>query len=314
MADRGQLVERVTRGALDRLLEHLREAAKALHADGGEQVLLGLEMAVGRRDRDARAARDLTRGGLASALNEIAATAGCGIEIDETALPLRDEVVGMCEILGLDPLGDLLVGREAQGGQPQAARYAGVPVNRVKILMFMFTAFCAAIFATCQVMEFGSAGADRGLLKEFEAIIAVVIGGAHLARLDIDRLRTEMDYANMAESARTVMTLFPRLGNARIVRFWAGIEGFTPDQIPVIGPAIHAPGAFHAFGFSAHGFQLSPIVGRIVSELILDGRCSLPIEPFRRSTAGPSCSRERCLGTAAPMRRLGSRRSAAGLS
>ena len=53
---------------------------------------------------DARAARDLTRGGLASALNEIAGAAGCGIEIEETALPLREEVVGMCEILGLDPL------------------------------------------------------------------------------------------------------------------------------------------------------------------------------------------------------------------
>jgi len=68
----------------------------------------------------------------------------------------------------------------AAGGDAQAARYAGVPVNRVKILMFMFTAFCATVFATCQVMEFGSAGADRGLLKEFEAIIAVVIGGALL--------------------------------------------------------------------------------------------------------------------------------------
>jgi len=68
----------------------------------------------------------------------------------------------------------------AAGGDAQAARYVGVPVNRVKILMFMFTAFCACVFATCQVMEFGSAGADRGLLKEFEAIIAVVIGGALL--------------------------------------------------------------------------------------------------------------------------------------
>lgn len=68
----------------------------------------------------------------------------------------------------------------ASGGDAQAARYVGVPVNRVKILMFMFTAFCATVFATCQVMEFGSAGADRGLLKEFEAIIAVVIGGALL--------------------------------------------------------------------------------------------------------------------------------------
>ena len=68
----------------------------------------------------------------------------------------------------------------ASGGDAQAARYVGVPVSRVKILMFMTTAFCACIFATCQVMEFGSAGADRGLLKEFEAIIAVVIGGALL--------------------------------------------------------------------------------------------------------------------------------------
>lgn len=51
-----------------------------------------------------RAARDATRGGLASALNEIAEAAGCGIEIDEGALPLRAEVKGVCEILGLDPL------------------------------------------------------------------------------------------------------------------------------------------------------------------------------------------------------------------
>ncbi|MBT8155806.1 ABC transporter permease [Epibacterium ulvae] len=68
----------------------------------------------------------------------------------------------------------------AAGGDAEAARNSGVPVNKVKVLMFMFTAFCATVFAVCQVMEFGSAGADRGLLKEFEAIIAVVIGGALL--------------------------------------------------------------------------------------------------------------------------------------
>lgn len=51
-----------------------------------------------------RAARDATRGGLASALNEIADAAGVGIEIMEADLPLRAEVKGVCEILGLDPL------------------------------------------------------------------------------------------------------------------------------------------------------------------------------------------------------------------
>jgi hydrogenase expression/formation protein HypE len=51
-----------------------------------------------------RAARDATRGGLASALNEIADAAGVGVEIMEADLPLRAEVKGVCEILGLDPL------------------------------------------------------------------------------------------------------------------------------------------------------------------------------------------------------------------
>ncbi len=89
--------------------------------------------------------------------------------------------------LGLIVFGHLLLTRTrfgnwifAAGGDAQAARYTGVPVNRVKILMFMFTAFCATVFATCQVIEFGSAAADRGQLKEFEAIISVVIGGALL--------------------------------------------------------------------------------------------------------------------------------------
>jgi simple sugar transport system permease protein len=68
----------------------------------------------------------------------------------------------------------------ASGGDPVAARYVGVPVNRVKITMFIFSAFCATVLATSQVMEFGSAAADRGILKEFEAIICVVIGGALL--------------------------------------------------------------------------------------------------------------------------------------
>ncbi|WP_425101312.1 hydrogenase expression/formation protein HypE [Tropicibacter sp. S64] len=51
-----------------------------------------------------RAARDATRGGVASVLNEVAEAAGCAIEIDELALPMRAEVKGLCEILGLDPL------------------------------------------------------------------------------------------------------------------------------------------------------------------------------------------------------------------
>jgi hydrogenase expression/formation protein HypE len=51
-----------------------------------------------------RCLRDPTRGGLATALNELAERSCVGIEIDETAIPIRDAVRGACELLGLDPL------------------------------------------------------------------------------------------------------------------------------------------------------------------------------------------------------------------
>ncbi len=48
--------------------------------------------------------RDPTRGGLATTLNEIAGQSGVGIELEESSIPVRDEVRGACELLGLDPL------------------------------------------------------------------------------------------------------------------------------------------------------------------------------------------------------------------
>jgi simple sugar transport system permease protein len=66
------------------------------------------------------------------------------------------------------------------GGDASAAQNVGVPVRRVKISLFVFTAFCACLFGVLQVADVGSAAADRGLQKEFEAIIAAVIGGTLL--------------------------------------------------------------------------------------------------------------------------------------
>jgi simple sugar transport system permease protein len=68
----------------------------------------------------------------------------------------------------------------AAGGDPIAARNVGVPVNRVKTGLFMFTACAATLFACTQVLDAGSADVLRGVLKEFEAIIAAVIGGTLL--------------------------------------------------------------------------------------------------------------------------------------
>lgn len=68
------------------------------------QPLNGLVDAILEACPQVRAMRDATRGGLATVLNEFAQSSGVGIHLDEAALPIREEVRGMCELLGLDPL------------------------------------------------------------------------------------------------------------------------------------------------------------------------------------------------------------------
>lgn len=65
----------------------------------------------------------------------------------------------------------------ATGDNKDSARANGVPVNKVKIGLFMFTAFCATVFAACQVFDTNTADAAKGNLKELEAIAIAVVGG-----------------------------------------------------------------------------------------------------------------------------------------
>lgn len=89
--------------------------------------------------------------------------------------------------LGLAVLGTWILQRTTfgnwifgAGGDKYAARNVGVPVNRVKIILFMCTALSAALLATIQVMDAGSADVLRGELLELQAIAAAVIGGVLL--------------------------------------------------------------------------------------------------------------------------------------
>jgi simple sugar transport system permease protein len=67
------------------------------------------------------------------------------------------------------------------GGSASQARNLGVPVERVKVILFMSTASVACLLAVIQVLDVGSADANRGVQKEFEAIITAVIGGTLLS-------------------------------------------------------------------------------------------------------------------------------------
>ncbi len=71
--------------------------------------------------REIHCLRDPTRGGLSSALNELAAQSGVGIEIEEGAIPVRESVRGACELLGLDPLYVANEGKLVAIVEPRAA-------------------------------------------------------------------------------------------------------------------------------------------------------------------------------------------------
>ena len=80
------------------------------------------------------------------------------------------------------------------------------------------------------------------------------------------------------EYASALRETFPALGKVRIIRQWAGLYDMSPDARPILGTVEGFDGYYHACGFSGHGFMLSPIVTKILSELITTGTTSIPID------------------------------------
>lgn len=66
----------------------------------------------------------------------------------------------------------------------------------------------------------------------------------------------------------------PILENARVASQIAGLYEVTPDAHPILAPARALEGFYIAAGFSGHGFQHSPATGKVMSELVLDGRAT----------------------------------------
>ena len=106
-----------------------------------------------------------------------------------------------------------------------------------------------------------------------------VIGGGVRARADLEANRGELDIPALAASMHLAETLFSDIRNAQIIRCWSGIEGYMPDNLPVIGHGSQ-PGLVHGFGFSAHGFQLGPAVGEALADLVMEQQTRISLAPF----------------------------------
>jgi glycine/D-amino acid oxidase-like deaminating enzyme len=82
---------------------------------------------------------------------------------------------------------------------------------------------------------------------------------------------------------RELHRLLPQTAEVRIVRTWAGYIDMAPDMLPTLDALSEPSGLVLATGFSGHGFGMGPIVGRLISELILKGEPSLNLDAFRFS-------------------------------
>jgi sarcosine oxidase subunit beta len=99
---------------------------------------------------------------------------------------------------------------------------------------------------------------------------------------------TEVDHRFIEEELLpTAVRVFPPIEQAGLASMWAGLYEMTPDRHPILGRS-PVDGLLLANGFSGHGFQHAPVVGKLIAELIVDGRAhtvdisSLTLDRFDR--------------------------------
>ncbi len=81
--------------------------------------------------------------------------------------------------------------------------------------------------------------------------------------------------------SRGILGYIPSLAKANIIRTWAGFVDEMCDHVPALGRVDEAPGLVLACGFSGHGYGISPAVGKVISELVVKGETSIPLDSLR---------------------------------
>ena len=106
-----------------------------------------------------------------------------------------------------------------------------------------------------------------------------IVGGGWQGHGDVATRRKDLDYESLLHNLRVATAVVPGLAPLQIVRSWAGLEGATPDFLPLLG---RLPGFDNVFmtACARGGFTLGPLLGRLVSEKILHGDTSIPIGAF----------------------------------
>lgn len=98
---------------------------------------------------------------------------------------------------------------------------------------------------------------------------------------DPDTPQVEADTDALLDEAAQAAERLPAFAEGRLLRSWSGLYDTTPDWNPVLGRVPGLDGIQVAFGFSGHGFKLSPMIGRMLAQSLLGQEPDLPLHPYR---------------------------------
>lgn len=87
---------------------------------------------------------------------------------------------------------------------------------------------------------------------------------------------------------RRAARFFPALSDVHVIRTFAGLRPHTPDGSPLLGELGSLKGLYIAAGHEGDGIALAPITGVLMSELLIDGKASFPLEPFSPNRFHPA--------------------------
>ena len=108
----------------------------------------------------------------------------------------------------------------------------------------------------------------------------IVFGGGLKGSAFAELQRAYVRPDNVLRQMRELRRFVPAFAQVQLLRVWSGIEGYTADWAPVMGPSARVAGLHYAFGFNGEGFAISPGVGEVMAELLATGQTSTPIEAF----------------------------------
>lgn len=166
--------------------------------------------------------------------------------------------------------GEITSGVVVDAAGPYAAvigRMVGIdiPVKTYKRHVFVTAPFSQLVDTVPLVVDMHG---DWYFRKEMQGVLLGT------GKQEVTDFNLQLDQSLQVQAVEKAIHRVPVLQEARIIRTWAGLRTLTPDESAILGSVPGVEGFICAVGFSGHGFQHAPMTGKLVAELIVDGKAA----------------------------------------